>query len=297
MSDADISEVQESANLFAEVDKSTAELRGLLDFLCGFRWLTAGRKKKDLAAFETTLAEILGRHLANPWKLLVEGPDSLAAEATDDGNGSRAAFGATWEEARSIARRERFLHWELAFPGVWRQWHGPRPAGGFDAIIGNPPWGRIKLQEVEWLAPRDPELAHASTAAARRTGIERLREAGVSLAAEFDDAKAEAEGLNRMVRSHGSYPLLGRRDINLYSLFVERAMQLVKPDGFVGLLTPSGIYGDKTASPFFRMVSGSGRVAACSTSRTGLRGRPAALLPGRGCPVQVLRSRLWRSGA
>ena len=261
LSDADISEVQESANLFAEVDKSTAGLRGLLDFLCGFRWLTAGKKKKDRAAFETPLVEILGQHLADAWKLLVEGPDSLAAEATADDNGSRAAFKATWEEARSIARRERFLHWDLAFPGVWRQWHDPRPAGGFDAVIGNPPWDRIKLQEVEWLATRDPTIAHSQTAAERQKRVQQLRQQGAPLASEFDDAKAEAESLKRMVCSH-DYPLLGRGDINLYSLFVERAMHLVKPDGFVGLLTPSGICGDKTAAPFFRMVSTCGRVAA-----------------------------------
>ena len=261
LSDADISEVQESANLFAEVDKSTAELRGLLDFLCGFRWLTAGRKKKDLAAFETPLAEILGRHLANPWKLLVEGPDSLAVETTTGGDTARAAFKATWEKARSIAGRELFLHWELAFPGVWRHWEGTRPVGGFDAVIGNPPWDRIKLQEVEWFETRAPDIAHAQTAAERKERVERLHQQGAPLAAEFDDAKAEAESLSRMVRSHDSYPLLGRGDINIYWLFVERAMQLVKPDGFVGLLTPSGIYGDKTLAPFFGMVSTSGRVA------------------------------------
>ena len=54
--------------------------------------------------------------------------------------------------------------------------------------------------------------------------------------------------------------MLGGGDINLYSLFVERAMRLVKPDGIVGLLTPSGIYADKTAARFFKSVSTSGRV-------------------------------------
>ena len=63
-----------------------------------------------------------------------------------------------------------------------------------------------------------------------------------------------------MVRSCGDYPLLGGGDVNLYSLFVERAMALTKPDGFVGLLTPSGIYADKTAAPFFKSVSTGGRV-------------------------------------
>ena len=48
---------------------------------------------------------------------------------------------------------------------------------------------------------------------------------------------------------------------NLYSLFVERALRLVKPGGLVGLLTPSGIYADKTAARFFKSVSTTGRVA------------------------------------
>ena len=63
-----------------------------------------------------------------------------------------------------------------------------------------------------------------------------------------------------MIRSSGDYPLLSGGDINLYSLFVERAMSLIKPNGFVGLLTPSGIYADKTAARFFKSLSTSGRV-------------------------------------
>ena len=49
----------------------------------------------------------------------------------------------------------------------------------------------------------------------------------------------------KLVRASGHYPLLGGGDINLYSLFVERAMRLVKAEGLVGLLTPSGIYADQ----------------------------------------------------
>ena len=63
------------------------------------------------------------------------------------------------------------------------------------------------------------------------------------------------------MRGSGHYPLLGGGDINLYSLFVERAMHLIKPDGLVGLLTPSGIYADKTAARFFKTVSTNGRVS------------------------------------
>ena len=178
----------------------------------------------------------------------------------DSGDAAWSKFAELWYEARSIAEREGFLHWEVAFPGVWRDWQSTCPEGGFDAVIGNPPWDRIKLQEVEWFATRDPELALAPTAAARGKGIQRLRDQGASLAAEFDDAKKRAEMLGEMIRSSGDYPLLSGGDINLYSLFVERAMSLIKPDGFVGLLTPSGIYSEKNAASFFKSLSTSGRV-------------------------------------
>ena len=143
-------------------------------------------------------------------------------------------------KARTIAKLERFLHWELAFPGIWHDWEKSRSECGFDAVIGNPPWDRIKLQEVEWFATRVPEIALAKTAAERRKGIQRLREHGSPLMAEFDTAKLRSESLSLMVRTNGNYPLLGRGDINLYSIFVERAMNLIKPNGLVGLLTPSG---------------------------------------------------------
>ena len=249
MSDADVAEVQESAALFDGVEETTADLRGLLDFLCGWGWLTAGMKNSERDTFEDPLIATLGQHPTKAYELLAHGPED------DD-----ARFAELWHAARKIANEEGFLHWEVAFPGVWHQWQDSHPQGGFDAVIGNPPWDRIKLQEVEWFASRAPELALAPTAAARREGIQRLRDQGASLADEFDAAKTQAESLSQVVRSSGDYPLLGGGDINLYSLFVERAMSLIKPDGFVGLLTPSGIYADKTAARFFKSVSTKGRV-------------------------------------
>ena len=253
MSDADVAEVKESAALFDGVEETTADLRGLLDFLCGWRWLTAGMKKKERDEFEGPLVTTLGQHTAMAYELLARGPEEM--DVADD-----TQFAELWREARTIANREDFLHWEVAFPGVWHRWQESRPQGGFDAVIGNPPWDRIKLQEVEWFATRDRELALAPTAAARRKGIQQLRKQRASLAAEFDAAKAQSESLSQMVRSGGDYPLLSGGDINLYSLFVERSMSLIKPDGFVGLLTPSGIYADKTAAKFFKSVSTKGRV-------------------------------------
>ena len=261
LSDADIGEVRESTKLFEGVDEMTAELRGLLDFFCGLRWLTAGMKRKERIAFEKRqLFEPIGQYPEQAYGLLANGPEAIGVESPGDGDTPLSRFAALWNEARSLAEREGFLHWQVAFPGVWRYWQNVRPEGGFDAIIGNPPWDRIKLQEVEWFATRDSALALAPTAAARRTGIQRLREQGNPLADEFDTAKERADTLGQLVRGSSHYPLLGGGDVNLYSLFVERAMTLIKPSGMVGLLTPSGIYADKTAARFFRSVSTSGRV-------------------------------------
>ena len=103
----------------------------------------------------------------------------------DNTQSGTTEFATLWHNARAIADRETFLHWEAAFPGVWKQWQDSHPRGGFDAVIGNPPWDRIKLQEVEWFATRAPELARAPTAAARRAAIQELRAQGNPLAAAF----------------------------------------------------------------------------------------------------------------
>ena len=257
MSDADVAEVQESASLFAQVEGMTADPRGLLDFLCGWRWTTADMKTREKAHTEGRLVAAMGGDVYN---LLARGPEDADRPAHIRDDALWAQFVDLWRSARALADRESFLHWEVAFPGVWRRWQNARPEGGFDAIIGNPPWDRIKLQEVEWFATRAPELALAPTAAARRQGIQQLRDAGDPLAGAFDAAKARADSLGQLVRASGDYPLLGGGDINLYSLFVERALRLVNPDGLVGLLTPSGIYADKTAADFFKSVSTGGRL-------------------------------------
>ena len=254
MSDADVSEVRESAELFASVESATSDLRGLLNFLCGKRWLDSHLGVRARATFESPLTDALAAALDNAYELLSGGPGKEEGKTTP--------FSRMWRDASDIAEQERFLHWEVAFPGVWRDWQNNTPQGGFDAVIGNPPWDRAKMQEVEWFATREPTIARARTADSRKRAIKRLRQAGSPLADEFDDAKQRAEQFITSARNCGDYPLLGKGDLNLYSLFIERAMQLVNPNGFVGLLTPSGIYGDRGASEFFNTVSTSGRVAS-----------------------------------
>jgi hypothetical protein len=165
------------------------------------------------------------------------------------------------QRALARAARERFLHWELAFPTVFSSLPSPSGRGGggegngFDAVIGNPPWDRIKLQEVEWFAERQPDIALQARAADRKKLIAKEKQRNTPLWHEYTAASETAETAAQVARECGDYPLLSSGDINLYSLFVERAQALVAPGGIVGLLTPSGIAADKGASAFFRTLT------------------------------------------
>ena len=85
MSDADVAEVRESAALFHGVEETTAELRRLLDSLCGLRWLIAGMKQKDRAKFEDPLVTTLGS-TADAYKLLARGPEHVGDVPPDSGD-------------------------------------------------------------------------------------------------------------------------------------------------------------------------------------------------------------------
>ena len=82
--------------------------------------------------------------------------------------------------------------------------------GGFDAVIGNPPWGRMKLEQVEWFALRRPEIALAQRAADRRQMSQALRNDGDPLADEYEFASERAESAVRVARKCRDYPLLSR---------------------------------------------------------------------------------------
>ena len=260
ISDSDISEVEESARLFAGVEKSTADLNAVLNFMTGFKWMTAGMKKRDLESMESLVKKAFVDHSKRSYHLLSRGPNGVEPNADGNNSNDWENFVNIWQQANIVANSERFLHWEAAFPGVWGQWQDVQPEGGFDAVIGNPPWERIKLQDVEWFETRAPEIAFLQTAAARRTAIRELTKKDATIRSEYSSAQLRADRLSDVIRTSGDYPLLGRGDINLYSLFVERATSLVNPKGLVGLLVPSGIYGDQNAAGFFKQVSTGGQL-------------------------------------
>jgi hypothetical protein len=251
LTDAEIAEAHRSADVFAEVQDMTAPLDALLKLIHALDWLNI-RDKPGKAALKVFFDGQFG----DPLAIAMGKRDPKIKREADQ------RFAEILTEARSLIAEENFLNWQVAFPGIWSDWEANTLTGGFDAIVGNPPWDRIKLQQVEWFAARRPEIARTQRAVDRKKMITDLQKTGDPLAHEFDNANARAETTSRMARNGGDYLLLSGGDTNFNSLFVERAQTLIAPDGIVGLLIPSGIATETSSQTFFsRLIEG--HAASC----------------------------------
>jgi hypothetical protein len=173
-------------------------------------------------------------------------------------------FGLMMGAAAEAAGSARAFHWPLEFPDVMAK-------GGFDVVIGNPPWERIKLQEQEFFAARNPQIAGAPNKAAREKLIKAIAAApeGSSNHALYDAfiaAKREAEATSEFVRVPGTdggrFPLTGRGDVNTYALFAEHFARLPAQIGRAGIIVPTGIATDATTAPFFASLVQDKRLVA-----------------------------------
>ena len=289
LTDVDIAEAQLSKRLAYEASVQVAPIHAVLDFWRALRWLIPGwpvdkvsklrtlfklPKNATEAAADPVLAGLVKLFDLSNNLVATIGAGHLESDEGDKGdNEGTLAANALMARARALAARETFFHWQTSFPTVF----GAGSRGGFDAIIGNPPWDRIKLQEVEWFAERSPAIAAQPRAADRKRMIAALQgiKMGqtatttppvVDLWAQYAEASERAEANARVLGNGklgcGDYPLLGGGDVNLYSLFVERTQALAAKNGIVALVTPSGIAADKGAAEFFSGLSRTGRLGA-----------------------------------
>ena len=142
LTDAEIAEALRSADIFAEVSEMTAPLNAFMSLLHAFDWL--GIRKREVKA----------SYLNWP-----QGTSGDPIDIARKGLSGSVEVDGVLTAALELVASERFLNWQVAFPGVWSEWEAKELTGGFDAVIGNPPWDRMKLQQVEWFAARRPEIA------------------------------------------------------------------------------------------------------------------------------------------
>ena len=145
-----------------------------------------------------------------------------------------------------LAQRHRFHHWELAFADLF---YGERAdgsvRGGFDLVLGNPPWVQVQWEEKALMGDHSPTFVLRGHSAADATRLRAdafhrhtaLRNAWL---AELEEAAATQAFLT----ARQNYPLLAGQQTNLYKCFLPQAWMIVQDDGLTGFLHPEGVYDD-----------------------------------------------------
>lgn len=170
--------------------------------------------------------------------------DLAAGQALPDGIASEVVL---------LSDKHRFFHLHLAFPEVFAK-------GGFDAVLGNPPWEKINIDAREWFASTRPDIAEAETSAKRQRMIDRLSEQDPELLRQFREHQRTSNAANHFYRTSGRFLLSSRGDINTYALFAELDSQIVNPDGRAGFIVPSGLAFDETTKLLFQDIVERGRL-------------------------------------
>lgn len=168
--------------------------------------------------------------------------------------------------SESLCRERKVFHWPIEFPEVFSE------GGGFDCVLGNPPWEKPKVEDEKWFSNRYPAIAEAKPAAKRKKMIAALAEGTVGeeflqlpatpsrsqfekdLFEKYQIAlqHAQAASIFGHVKEHegGRFPLTGKGDTNLYAYFAELSIQLLKANGAAGLITPPGLLTDDATKLF-----------------------------------------------
>ena len=154
-------------------------------------------------------------------------------------------------DAPKAARRARAFHWPLEFPDVMQR-------GGFDVVLGNPPWEVMQLSEKEYFASKHPEIA-ALAGAARKRAIVSLKNEHPAAYAEFESALRQSEAGNEFARASGRFDLTARGKVNTYALFAEHFANLARTRA--GVIVPTGIATDASTAPFFAALVKDKRLA------------------------------------
>jgi hypothetical protein len=163
-------------------------------------------------------------------------------------------FPPTLAAIQTAKARHRFFHWWLEFPDVMER-------GGFDVVLGNPPWEVLEPKEEEFFREKDPEIANLP-GSKRKEKIKQLERTNPGLYAEWLDHAGSIAATVNFMRFSGRYPLTAKGDANTYRYFAELGRDCLSPRGRMGMIVPTGIATDDSNKAFFGEVVARGELAA-----------------------------------
>lgn len=143
-----------------------------------------------------------------------------------------------YQVVRDVADRIRFHHWELRFADLFAE------RGGFDLIVGNPPWVKVEWNEGGYLSDLEPSLAIRNVSASDIAGQRTELLNSPSNISGYLSEIVEQHGSKNFLNAEINYPYLKGVQTNLYKCFVTKGWEIGSGGGVVGLLHPEGIYDD-----------------------------------------------------
>ena len=162
-------------------------------------------------------------------------------------------FGLLEAAAVDAAGYARAFHWPLAFPEVMIG------KGGFDVVLGNPPWGQIQLDDMKWFASNNVEIACEQNKSDRDEMIQDLEKSDFSLYSRYQMAKRVVESSQIFIQSSGRFPASSYGRLNTAPCFAEMFIDLAN-QGNAGIIVPSGILTDDFNKKLFGRFVGESRL-------------------------------------
>ncbi|MDW9959467.1 N-6 DNA methylase [Sinorhizobium meliloti] len=144
----------------------------------------------------------------------------------------------------NIAKQRASFDWYLAFPQVFEK-------GGFDLVLGNPPWETMSPDAKEFYSKYDGGVRFLAKDEQAARINELLSLPGVQQ--EWDAYCRDLYVSANFFKKSGRYMLfaegnLGKGDFNVYRMFVELALQIVKPGGRAAQFVPENLYNGANAA-------------------------------------------------
>lgn len=217
------------------------KLRMIMDYWCSL-WFWDARQAADFptrSQWYSEVENILGVDLAalgdttDPTAILEHikkyGADTWSLHGSDN----------RLNIVTQLREQHRFFHHELEFVEVFKE------RGGFDVIVGNPPWVSIEMDEAGILSDKNPEIAIRNLSAPEvRIRAKDILGEDSEIKNKYLSEELWAVGTKSFLGANQNFWLLEGQRNNLYKCILVNSVALISKAGFCGLLHPDGIYDD-----------------------------------------------------
>jgi hypothetical protein len=246
-----IIDIKDKEKLLADIERDGSRhctLKLIMDLWCSvWFWPYEEEKGKkqvtSLDRFVFGAAETeKGKHLAPPHTNIFRELVRYIATGKSDVH-SVSTMEKYLKAAEKVAKEQRFFHWELEFPEVFRNPDGTEKENpGFSAMVGNPPWDVLQENTQEFFSEYDPNFRRYSKQEAIKKMTELLKDPVIEQ--HWNKYAKQFKLLSSYFKKLEPFSSHVKGKLDTYRLFLVRFYLIAQDGGNISILIPSGIYTD-----------------------------------------------------